>query len=332
MEALASLAIYRHAQEASQAFWLSTKRGSSIPVVWIRGATHKTLAKARLVVLHCHGNATDMGLMMGPYFELAKVLGVDVVGVEFSGYGPATGSPSEANTYADLEAAYDFLVELGVAPDRIVAYGQSIGSGPVAQLASRKPIGGLVLHSPLLSGIKVIDPYHEKCCRPSCVWRCLDFYPTYQRMKKLKCPALIMHGRRDEIIPFYHGNKLNELCSEAKRWPGYFPAKAGHNDLVEADPRRYFDEMSVFLRTIAQQASGEVCDTLGADEFRPRLSIAPRARRSYGSTEGVNQATPLVHPAEFLHNSTEETMLGAVGPTDGRYEQMRHGDLKAGTV
>merc|ERR1712007_164612 len=130
------------------------------------------------------------------YWELVKETGVDVVGVEYSGYGAAQGKPSASNTIADLEAAYDLVVSLGVSPARIVVYGQSVGSGPVSSLASKKKVGGVVLHSPLLSGIKVVDPAPEACCRPSCVYTCFDFYHNDRRVKTLlDCPVLVMHGQ-----------------------------------------------------------------------------------------------------------------------------------------
>lgn len=134
------------------------------------------------VVIHCHGNATDIGLMMGTYWELASRLGIVVVGIEYSGYGLASGEPSLANTEADVEAAYNLAIDRGVPPERIIVYGQSVGSGPAMWLASKANIAGVILHSPLLSGIKAIDPDPTTCCRPSCVFKCFDFYPNDERI------------------------------------------------------------------------------------------------------------------------------------------------------
>mmetsp|Transcript_9967 Transcript_9967/g.26400 ORF Transcript_9967/g.26400 Transcript_9967/m.26400 type:complete len:345 (-) Transcript_9967:133-1167(-) len=278
-------AVYRKALEAAEVRWVDTKRGSRIPVVWVRSRPsaeeQDAVAEDRsesvgeregegerldggakpqpFVLLHCHGNATDLGYMMGPYYHLATTLGIDVVGMEYSGYGSATGSPSEKSTYADVEATYKMITAQGVPPERIVVYGQSVGSGPASCLASKQTVGGLVLHSPLLSGIRVIDPLPDACCRPSCVWSCFDFFPNNRRVRTVKCPVLVMHGRCDEIIPFYHGSSLHQGCLEATRWPPYFPAGAGHNDLVEVDPHRYFGELSTYLRGVAMRAGRNGC-------------------------------------------------------------------------
>lgn len=68
--------------------------------------------------------------------------------------------PTECNTYADIEAVYECLQEkYGIAEEDIILYGQSVGSGPTVDLASRLTnLRGVILHSPLLSGVRVLFP------------------------------------------------------------------------------------------------------------------------------------------------------------------------------
>jgi len=74
-------------------------------------------------------------------------------------YGASTGAPTEQNIYADVEAAWRCLTErYGVAVEQIVLYGQSIGTVPTVDLASRVKVAGVVLHSPLTSGVRVAFP------------------------------------------------------------------------------------------------------------------------------------------------------------------------------
>lgn len=70
------------------------------------------------------------------------------------------GQPSEQNTYADIEAAYRCLVErYGTKEEDVILYGQSVGSGPTVDLATRLPrLRAVVLHSPILSGLRVMYP------------------------------------------------------------------------------------------------------------------------------------------------------------------------------
>ena len=86
--------------------------------------------------------------------ELSKELRINVLGYDYSGYGRSTGTPSVSNAVADINACYQFLLQVkGRRPQDIVVYGQSVGSGPSCDLASaEKDLKGIVLHSPLMSG------------------------------------------------------------------------------------------------------------------------------------------------------------------------------------
>lgn len=68
--------------------------------------------------------------------------------------------PTECNTYADIDAVYKCLKDdYGVKDERLILYGQSVGSGPTVDLASRiQNLRGVVLHSPILSGLRVLYP------------------------------------------------------------------------------------------------------------------------------------------------------------------------------
>ena len=74
--------------------------------------------------------------------------------------------PSESNTYADIEAVYECLeTEYGVSQEDLILYGQSVGSGPTLHLASKLPrLRGVVLHSAILSGLRVLCHVKFTCC------------------------------------------------------------------------------------------------------------------------------------------------------------------------
>mmetsp|Transcript_23457 Transcript_23457/g.54190 ORF Transcript_23457/g.54190 Transcript_23457/m.54190 type:complete len:430 (+) Transcript_23457:109-1398(+) len=358
MQELKRSALYKQAAEASEVRWVKTRLGNEVPVVWVHntppdserrrqdGSSNNTTAEGKkrgvgvlkqeretgasapIVLLHCHGNATDIGIMMGPYYELAMTLGIEVVGLEYSGYGISVGKPSTANTFADVEAAYELIVSSGISPSRVIAYGQSIGSGPVSSLAAKKPIGGAILHSPLLSGIKVIDPQPDRCCRPSTMYQCFDFYPNDRRLQCVTCPVFVIHGQSDEIIPFYHGFRLHEACPRPQRWPPYFPEQAGHNDVVESDTRAYFGEVSNFIHGVHRRSLGLPAMpttnsngkgvSLPAAAAQPNTSEAqPDSPKRSGSAE-LQVEGDKVSAADFFAEP-------AAGPEDGRYELLRKG-------
>lgn len=323
---LRNFSFYQQAAEHAEVHFVRTARGERIPFVWMRPSGASSASSPairdpqRLVLLHCHGNATDIGMMMGPYFEMSKQLGIEVVGIEYSGYGVSTGTPNAANTLADVEAVYDHLVKAGISPDRIAAYGQSIGSGPVTHLAAKRRLGGLVLHSPLMSGIKVIDPQPDKCCRPSCVYVCCDFYPNDKYIRTVRCPAFVIHGELDDIVPCYHGHSLFNATPDQYRWPGYFPPAAGHNDIVETNAAEYFKEVRDFLSNVAQRGAGSLATSEKPMQVEMQATNngmvlgAKEADRRGGEGDGG----PAISTFGVLSYPEPK-----VGPEDGLYKQLR---------
>ena len=93
-----------------------------------------------VVIIFAHGNATDCGVMLPFYRLLADKLGVAVLAVEYSGYGMASGKASGPNINACLDAAYDEALARGHTAEEIILYGQSIGSAPACDVASRKTV------------------------------------------------------------------------------------------------------------------------------------------------------------------------------------------------
>lgn len=85
--------------------------------------------------------------------EIAKDLRCNLAAYDYTGYGHSAGRPSVADTLADIDAVFAWLLRMGVRRQRIILYGQSLGSGPTLDLAAREPqIAGVVLHAAFASG------------------------------------------------------------------------------------------------------------------------------------------------------------------------------------
>lgn len=102
-----------------------------------------------------------------------------------------TGMPTEKQTYHDIEAVYKALTAT-YPPEKIIVYGQSVGSGPSCWLASRYTVHSLILHSPIMSGLRVITTSRALCC--------CDIFPNIDRVRKVHCPVLLLHGNHDEEV------------------------------------------------------------------------------------------------------------------------------------
>ncbi|XP_023637826.1 protein ABHD17B isoform X2 [Capsella rubella] len=160
---------------------LKTRRGNEIVAIYVKHP------KANGTLLYSHGNAADLGQMFELFVELSNRLRVNLMGYDYSGYGQSTGKASECNTYADIDASYTCLKEqYGVKDDQLILYGQSVGSGPTIDLASRTPnLRGVVLHSPILSGMRVLYPVKRT------YW--FDIYKNIDKISAVTCPVLVIH-------------------------------------------------------------------------------------------------------------------------------------------
>ena len=124
---------------------------------------------------------------------------VNCVVYEYTGFGESNGRiPAEESLYQDIETVYLYLTEnLNISPDNIILYGRSIGSGPSCYLAEKYDVAGLILHAGLMSTLRVV--FNLRWTLPFG-----DYFPNIDRMPNIDCPVYIIHGRRDEIVPFYH--------------------------------------------------------------------------------------------------------------------------------
>ncbi|KAI4335586.1 hypothetical protein L6164_014221 [Bauhinia variegata] len=163
---------------------------------------------ARFTFLYSHGNAADLGQMQELFIELRAHLRVNIMSYDYSGYGASTGKPSEFNTYYDIEAVYHCLKsEYGIRQEDIILYGQSVGSGPTLHLAAKlQKLRGVVLHSAILSGIRVLYPVKMT------FW--FDIFKNIDKIRHVNCPVLVIHGTNDDIVDLSHGKRLWELAKE----------------------------------------------------------------------------------------------------------------------
>ncbi|XP_074586980.1 uncharacterized protein LOC141842896 [Curcuma longa] len=196
---------------------LPTRRGNQIVAVYLRHS------QATATLLYSHGNAADVGQMFDLFVELSVHLRVSLIGYDYSGYGQSTGKPSEYNTYADIDAVYNCLKEqYGVADEDLILYGQSLGSGPTLDLASRlQKLRAVVLQSAIVSGLRVLYPVKHT------FW--FDIYKNIDKIGLVNCPVLVIHGTADEVVHCSHGKQLWEL-SKHKYAPLWLD-RGGHCNL-----------------------------------------------------------------------------------------------------
>lgn len=205
-------------KESIEVSYTRTSRNNRIATMFVRCSPN-----ARFTILHSHGNAVDLGQMSSFYMGLGSRINCNIFSYDYSGYGASSGKPSEKNLYADIDAAWQFLrSKYGISPENIILYGQSIGTVPTVDLASRYEVGAVVLHSALMSGMRVAFPQTKR------TWF-FDAFPSIDKVSRVSSPVLVIHGTEDEVIDFSHGLAIYEKCPRAVE--PLWVEGAGHNDV-----------------------------------------------------------------------------------------------------
>lgn len=260
---------------------LKTKRGTEIVAAYVKNPV------ASLTMLYSHGNAADLGQMYDLFCELSVHLRVNLMGYDYTGYGQSSGKPSEQNTYADIEAAYRCLEETyGVKEEDVILYGQSVGSGPTLDLASRLlRLRAVVLHSPILSGIRVMYPVKRT------YW--FDIYKNIDKIPLVKCPVLVIHGTDDDVVDYSHGKQLWELSVE-KFEPLWI--KGGNHCDLELYPE-YIRHLKKFISTV------EKSTRLTDNDETPRISTD--CKEKSGPSTSTEKSKSSVDQPEKGRNSID---------------------------
>jgi fermentation-respiration switch protein FrsA (DUF1100 family) len=189
---------------------------------WFFPAGTNTTGRA-LAVLLCHGNGGNISHRLDMVEALLST-GVAVFVFDYRGYGLSQGRPSEPGTYHDGEAAYQWLLAKGFAPADVLVFGESLGGGVAAELASRLPVGGLILQSTFTCIADIgADLFPWLPVR----WLAEIKYDTLSKLSRVKAPVLVMHSRGDRLIRFQHSQKNFAAANEPKL---FCELSGDHND------------------------------------------------------------------------------------------------------
>lgn len=197
-------------------------------------------SKAEFTLLYSHGNAEDIGQNRF-VFERFVNQGFSVLAYDYRGYGLSEGRPSEKNAYEDIAAAYAYLtVQAGVPANKIIPYGRSVGGAMAVDIATKKPVGGLILQNAFTSAFRVISriPIFP-----------FDKFKSLDKIDKINCPVLIMHGSKDRIIKPWHGKALYKAAAEPKSY--LMVEGVDHNDdMATAAWEQYWQKIRSFTEDV----------------------------------------------------------------------------------
>jgi fermentation-respiration switch protein FrsA (DUF1100 family) len=214
---------------------IPTADGQQLQCYWI------PCGDSRRVLIYFHGNAGNISHRLPDLLNLAR-MNLNVLGVGYRGYGTSTGSPSEAGIYRDGHAALHFItVDKGFDHRRIFLLGRSIGSTVAVEIARGQALAGVVLVTPLTTAKAVakangFGPFSALAG---------DAFNNSGKINQLNAPLLIIHGTRDEVIPFRLGRELFDQAPPPKEFVAV--EGAGHNDISLAAAGRYWEAIEQWI-------------------------------------------------------------------------------------
>jgi fermentation-respiration switch protein FrsA (DUF1100 family) len=184
-------------------------------------------APDRPMLVFLHGNAGSIADRLSKITAFVDA-GWGVLLAGYRGYGGNPGKPTESGLYADARAALDFLGRHGIAPARLVLYGESLGSGIATEMALGTSAGALILEAPFTS---IADMAQRRFPYFPSRWLVLDRFDNAGKIGRVGMPVLVLHGEGDPITPAALGRRLFAAAREPKELH-VFP-EAGHVDLFE---------------------------------------------------------------------------------------------------
>ena len=213
-------------------------------------AFHRVAPNAPTVI-HFHGNGEVVSDWLEGFAPWLGALGWNVLLAEYRGYGMSTGAPELRRMLDDVEP---IARAAGVAPNRLVFFGRSVGSLFAVQGVARFPeAAGLIIESgiadPLERLLLRVAP-EELGATPeafaAAVRECLD---PRARLSGYRGPALILHTRHDGLVDVSHAEALASSVGGAVTLRIF--EDGDHNSIFAANQVEYQDAVSEFLRRAA---------------------------------------------------------------------------------
>ena len=217
--------------------WISTEDGVRL------NAWYLPSPDSRKVLVWFHGNAENIGHGLGQLKAFTR-LGANVLSIDYRGYGKSDGSPDEVGVYRDAEAAYLYLVQQRhVEPGNIILYGHSLGGAVAIDLASRHESGGLIVESSFTTGREMarrmfLIPFFEYLPKTR--------FDSLAKIALVRTPVLVVHGTRDDVIPFSMGQRLYEAAREPKAFLEV--DGAGHDSIFLTGGEPYLQRLRAFVQ------------------------------------------------------------------------------------
>jgi fermentation-respiration switch protein FrsA (DUF1100 family) len=179
----------------------------------------------RATVLVFNGNAGNRA-HRAPLAAAFQHHGLQVLLVDYRGYGGNPGTPTENGLAADSRAAHAYLAgRPDVDASRIAYFGESLGTAVAINLAVEHPPAAIVLRSPFTS-MADVGQFHYPFLPVRLLLR--DRFAAIDQIRRIHVPLLVIAGGRDQIVPIEQSRRLYDAAVAPKTL--LVLPNADHND------------------------------------------------------------------------------------------------------
>ena len=205
------------------------------------GWYHEKNLKEFKTLIFFHGNAGSLENRIHKLNHF-KDMNVNFLIIAWRGFSGNSGEPSENGLYKDGKSAIDWLIKKDISEQKLILYGESLGTGVAVHLAQNRNFSGVILETPFTSMIDAAKTFY-----PYIPVKLLlkDKFENYKKIKNINSPILIMHGEADQIVPFSMGKKLYEIANKPKY--SYFTKYDNH--MMEYDEKLIL-ALKLFLESL----------------------------------------------------------------------------------
>lgn len=225
-------------------------------------------------LIYFHGNAGNMGFRLQNAAKMFAAVGINVLMMDYRGYGNSEGTPDEVGLNIDADTVLKYAKDhprLKGSP--LVAFGRSLGGAVSIALAARNPqdIQAVIVENTFLSVSAMVDKL-----MPAVAF--LKFlvlrigWNSDASIKTLKQPIMFISGDRDELVPPEHMRQLYELTDKSDNIDFYSVRGGTHNDTWVKAGADYYRRMKAFMSKVTKFAlsSAPICD---ASEKEPMVAL-----------------------------------------------------------
>jgi fermentation-respiration switch protein FrsA (DUF1100 family) len=196
-------------------------------------------------VLFLHGNAGNISHRLDK-LQMFHRSGLNVLIIDYRGYGKSEGNPSEEGVYLDALAAYDYLkIRIGEEEsEQLILYGESLGGAIAVDLATKRGVRSIILDSTFTSIADMAQTRFPLI--PSFMIK--TRMDSLSKISQITCPLLLIHSLQDEIVPFQLGERLYAASPTREKF--FLKIRGGHNSGFQQSQKGIEKGVVDFLRSI----------------------------------------------------------------------------------